>query len=80
MKKLIYLLPLLLVACNDKIPQKQYQLKYKQGDVVYLKPDSTKTVIVDTSTEEYTMDYVGYSKNSTNSTKVREDFMAYEIY
>jgi hypothetical protein len=70
-----------LTSCNDKIPQKQYQLKYKQGDVVYLKPDSTKAVVVGTNTEEYTMDYIGYSKDINKpGSKIREDFMEYEIY
>ena len=81
MRKLIYILPLLLVACNNEIPQKQYDLKYKEGDIVYLKPDSTKAVITVTNLDDYTYDYGGYSKDATKpGLKIREDFMEYEIY
>jgi hypothetical protein len=79
MKKLIYLLPLLLVACNDKIPQKQYQLKYKQGDVVYLKPDSTKVVIDRIELGVNDADYVGHFNNK-NGNHVVFWFQEYEIY
>ena len=37
---------LLATACKMK-PSKRYKPKYKEGDVVWLKPDSTKATIVD---------------------------------
>jgi len=78
MRKLIYILPLLLVAC-EAIPKKPYKLNYKQGDIVYIKPDSTKVVITYTNEDEGNMDYHGYSRNKSGD-KFREDFMEFEIY
>jgi hypothetical protein len=79
MKKLIYLLPLLLVACVNTPQSKQYQLKYKQGDVVYLKPDSTKVVIDRIELGVNDADYVGHF-NDKNGDHVVFWFQEYEIY
>ena len=80
MRKLIYILPLLLIAC-ESVPKKPYKLKYKQGDIVYVKPDSTKVVITYTNEDEGNTDYSGYSKDVNKpGDKIREDFMEFEVY
>ena len=45
------ILTLLVYACGESKPEKQS--KYKQGDVVWLKPDSTRAVITDVISSDY---------------------------
>lgn len=49
MKKLLLLVLLssLLFGCGERTKSQLPKFKYKVGDVVYLKPDSTKAVIDD---------------------------------
>jgi len=46
MRKLITLLALISLMSCDKIPEKKVSYKYKKGDIVYLKLDGTKVMIV----------------------------------
>jgi len=53
------IIALLAMACSDCKPKKQTPPKYKQGDVVWLKPDSTRAVVshVWVSDLQYIVDY-----------------------
>ena len=57
-KLLVVLVAVLLYSCGE-VNRKQTPPKYKQGDVVYLKPDSTKAVIsyVWVDNNSYSVDY-----------------------
>ena len=50
-----------VVRCADQIPRPSEQvsrMKHKQGDVVYMKPDSTKAVIDYVGEDTYTIAYM----------------------
>jgi len=65
-------------SCSD-YDKKSYPLNYKQGDIIYLKPDSIKVMISSTGVYEHDNDYTGYYNNKQ---RVREViwFQEYEIY
>jgi hypothetical protein len=46
MKKLITLLALVLLVSCQNTPEKHCTYKYKKGDIVYLRLDGTKVMIV----------------------------------
>ncbi len=54
----IFVLSIIAYACNVKEP-KRTPPKYKQGDVVWLKPDSTRAVVVQwySGQEQYEVHY-----------------------
>jgi uncharacterized protein YodC (DUF2158 family) len=67
---------LLVYACGESKPEKQS--KYKQGDVVWLKPDSTRAVITDViSSDYYNIRYYDSEERKPKSKYVSAE---YEIY
>jgi hypothetical protein len=44
MKKLLWILPVVLMSCQEESLQPP---KYQLGDIVYMKPDSSKRVVSD---------------------------------
>ena len=61
----ITIMTLLLYACDCK-PAKQHKPLYKQGDVVWLKPDSTRAVVVQwySGQEQYEVHYYDKAHNA----------------
>lgn len=70
----IIVLTTLVYACEEPKPQKPP--KYKQGDVVWLKPDSTRAVVGDVMSSEYYNVHYYDSKHEPQSINVPE----YGIY
>jgi hypothetical protein len=54
MKTKLLFVSMILFGC---VEQKSNALKYKEGDVVYLKPDSTKAVVTFAHGEMYSLSY-----------------------
>lgn len=61
MKQVILFFSLfLLIGCFDVVDDtRKFNLKYKIGDIVYLKPDSTQAFVSDTS-KYYNFYRIGY--------------------
>ena len=55
----ISVITLTLYGCDCEKPKKPIEPKYKQGDVVWLKPDSTRAVVVQwySGQEQYEVHY-----------------------
>ena len=49
------MLGILVYSCDE--PRQQAPAKYRQGDVVWLKPDSTRAVISHVGVNEYVAEY-----------------------
>ncbi len=73
----ILVLTTFLFACEDN--RKPIQPKYKQGDVVWLKPDSTRAVVVQwySGNEQYEVHY--YDKQHEAQSMNVEQFGIYSI-
>lgn len=48
MKVLLILVALFISSCIGPDDRPKVELEYSKGDIVYLKPDSTKVLIIDT--------------------------------
>ncbi len=74
----IFVLSMIVFACDMKEP-KRTPPKYKQGDVVWLKPDSTRAVVVQwlNSNEHYEVHY--YDKEHKAQSMNVEQFGIYSI-
>jgi hypothetical protein len=70
---------LLLYGCECENPKKPIEPKYKQGDVVWLKPDSTRAVVVQwySGQEQYEVHY--YDKQHEARSMYVEQFGIYSI-
>ena len=77
MKAILLSSIILLAASCDCKPTKQTPPKYKQGDVVWLKPDSTRAVVshVWVSDLQYVVDY--YDANHKAQDMVVPEFGIY---
>jgi len=67
---------LLFTACECKKQKPQTPPKYKQGDVVWLKPDSTRAVVGDAMSSDYYNVHYYDSEHEAQSINVPE----YGIY
>jgi hypothetical protein len=80
----IFLLSLTIISCKEdpnKVPPVEVKLvpKYREGDVVYLKPDSLEGVVTDSYQWDSTMEYrVGFRVK--NGELHYRDFKEFQIY
>lgn len=80
MEKLVILAAVFLTACSCVDNDKSHQYKYKIGDVVYIKPDSSVAVITyrgqyDAKTDYYHIKFYD-EENESNEDSIKD----YEIY
>jgi len=75
MKKIIIILALAFISCNEK-PQVAYEQKYSYGTVMYVKPDSLKVLIVkfDKNDGAYKVSWRDKTGNTTNGWYSEEGF------
>lgn len=80
----IFLLSLTIISCKEdpnKVPPVEVKLvpKYNKGEIVYLKPDSLKGIVIEPYQWRSTMEYrVGFRVK--NGELHYRNFEEYEIY